>query len=561
MKTTKPIRFILYARKSTESEDRQILSIESQIDELVRVAKAEKLQIVRTLQESRSAKTLDRPVFAQMLEMIKRGEADGILCWKLDRLARNMVDGGQVINMLQMNVIRHVRTYERSYYPADNVLLLSVEFGMANQFSRDLAVNVTRGMKKKAEMGWYPSRPPLGYLNSKSSTRGSNTIYKDPERYDLVRKVWDLALAGLHSPKHIRRIATDEWGLRMRNGKRMSIGNIYVLLTNPFYYGTFNWPRGSDNWYDGKHEPMITQNEFDKVQVILGNKGKPRVRTHSFPFVGTMKCGECGMAVTAEEKRKVQKNGNIHEYIYYHCTKQSKTPCGQGSIEQKVLIEQVDTELASLEIPESFHLWATKWVKKEVEKESGTHGLIIESQRAEYDKICKKIEGLIDMRAGGEITETEFRSKKDAATKEKERLSELLGDADTRFNAWADNMETALSFVAQAREKFSKGSINERRSIFFALGSNLLLKDRKVIFDEAGSYLPMKKIALEIKKLGKRLEPQEKVAKQGRIEQLYERSSVVCALLDDIRTRFSMVSPFVLMPIKPQKEAPNNDKY
>ncbi len=158
------------------------------------------------------------------------------------------------------------------------------------------------------------------------------------------------------------------------------------------------------------------------------------------------------------------------------------------------------------------------------------------------------------MRAGGEITETEFRSKKDAATKEKERLSELLGDADTRFNAWADNMETALSFVAQAREKFSKGSINERRSIFFALGSNLLLKDRKVIFDEAGSYLPMKK-------LGKRLEPQEKVAKQGRIEQLYERSSVVCALLDDIRTRFSMVSPFVLMPIKPQKEAPNNDKY
>jgi site-specific DNA recombinase len=133
------MRYILYCRKSTDTEDKQVLSLESQENEMVALAKANNLNIVATLRESQSAKELGRPIFRQMIEMIRKGKADGIICWKLDRLARNMVEGGEVMDMLQRSILKEIRTYESVHVPTENVLLLAVHFGMANQYSRDLS--------------------------------------------------------------------------------------------------------------------------------------------------------------------------------------------------------------------------------------------------------------------------------------------------------------------------------------------------------------------------------------------------------------------------------------
>ena len=530
MKKDRPITYFIYARRSSESEDRQVLSIESQIGELRKVAKQEGFKIARVFEESRSAKSLGRPVFAEMLDLIQNGKADGILCWKLDRLARNMVDGGGVINMLQMGAIRHIRTYERSYYPNDNVLLMAVEFGMANQYSRDLAANVTRGLRKKAELGWYPVQPPLGYLNSKTNQKGNNVVYEDPERFDLVRKMWDMMLTGAYSPKRILEIATDEWGLRSRRGLKICDSNIYAMFNNPFYYGRFNFPRTSDIWYQGRHRPMISEDEFNRVQVLLGRKSAPRPRKNTFAFVGVMRCGRCGMAITAERKQKRQKNGNVHQYTYYHCTKHSNKPCDQGSVEEKDLIKQIDAELAKLEIPESFHKWGLKWIKKEVEKEQGVRVTATASQRGAYDLILKKIERLIDMRADQELTESEFKTRKAAAMKEKERLSGILSDSDRRVDDWANNMESMLAFVATAREKFASGTAEKRREIFLSIGSNLTLLGGKVLFDEAKSNLPMKKLASVVQGIHNPLEPAKNANLHGRMDDLYDSIPLVSAL-------------------------------
>ena len=279
------------------------------------------------MQECRSAKQLGRPVFAEMIDRIGRGEASGILCWKLDRLARNFIDGGQVIEMIQRGVVQHIRSFERSYYPEDNVLLMAVELGMANQFSRDLAVNVKRGLRAKAQMGWYPVQPPLGYINSKTNEKGSNTILVDPERFPLVRKLWDMMLTGGYTPPALWRIANDEMNLHTRRGMKLARSNMYVLFTNPFYYGSYEWPRGSGNWYQGKHDAMITPDEYDKVQMLLGMRGRPRPKSHVFAFVGTMKCGECGLSITAKSRTKVQKNGNVHHYTAKVCLGTASHPC------------------------------------------------------------------------------------------------------------------------------------------------------------------------------------------------------------------------------------------
>jgi len=185
-------RYILYCRKSSESEDRQVLSIESQINELKRLAERLNLQVVVVLSESKSAKQPGRPIFDEVIKSIYQGKADGIICWKLDRLARNPIDGGRIIWMLQQGIIKHIQTFDREYYPEDNVLMMNMEFGMANQFVLDLSKNVKRGLKAKAEKGWLPSAPPLGYLNDRTITRGRSEIIKDPERFNIVKKMWNL---------------------------------------------------------------------------------------------------------------------------------------------------------------------------------------------------------------------------------------------------------------------------------------------------------------------------------------------------------------------------------
>ena len=208
------LKYFLYARKSSEGEDQQVASIDSQIKELQALATRDHLEVVAVLAEAQSAKAPGRPVFNQMLARIGRGEAAGILCWKLDRLARNPVDGGNVSWMLQQGLLQRIQTHERAYCPADNVLMMSVEFGMANQYVRDLSHNVRRGLQAKVEQGWYPGVAKPGYLNAIDRPKGARTTPKDPLRFPLLQRAFQLVLSGLYTPPQVLEQLNQEWGYR-----------------------------------------------------------------------------------------------------------------------------------------------------------------------------------------------------------------------------------------------------------------------------------------------------------------------------------------------------------
>src|SRR5882724_3206169 len=353
------LRYFIYCRKSTEAEDRQVLSIESQTRELELLAAKLNFPIAEILTESMSAKAPGRPVFNEMMQRLYRGEAVGIICWKLDRLARNSVDGGSIIWAIKQHGIK-VKTLAQSYAREDdNIILMYIEFGMAQKYVDDLSKNVKRGLKTKIENGWYPGVAPAGYLNHTDKLTGQNTLIKDPERFPLIRQMWDLMLTGLHTPPRIREMANHQWGYRTRStrkmgGKPLCRSGIYHIFTKPFYFGRYEYPEGSGLWDDGKHEPMITEAEYDKVQALLGRKGNPRPKTHfDFAFTGLMRCGSCGSMVTAEEKHQVI-CGNCRfkfahrsrhscpkcqtpiaemvrpvllQYTYYHCSRSQNPRC------------------------------------------------------------------------------------------------------------------------------------------------------------------------------------------------------------------------------------------
>lgn len=523
------IKYFIYCRKSTEDDDRQVLSLDSQEKELKEVAARLSLKVVKTLRESKSAKSPGREIFNDMVARIGRGEADGILCWKLDRLARNPVDEGTVKWLLQSNIVKHIRTHERDFYPDDNVLLTSFEFGMATQFVRDLSKNVKRGLKAKLQMGWYPSRAPLGYLNSeRSEDKGRNWILKDEARFDMVKQMWQMMLTGNYTPPQILKIANEEWKLKTRPTKKytglkpLSRSAIYNIFTNPFYYGFFEYGN-PPQLYKGNHEPMITEQEFDQVQKLLGRKGRPRAQTRRFAFTGLMRCSNCGAMITAEEKTKRYKNGTSTIYVYYRCTKHKDENCPEKAIELAKLSEQIDEAIGQFTISERFKDWAIQYLHELRKTEAQNHEVVLENKQQMLAHVAKRLDALFikftspENNGGKLISDEEYQSHKTGLLKERMDIEGDLKAQGRAVEDWLELSERTFNFARYARVWFTKGDMDTKRAIFACLGSHLYLGDKKVaitlqpVFKSVFEKLP----AVE-KELAEVRTP-EKVGDTGRI--------------------------------------------
>jgi hypothetical protein len=261
-----------------------------------------------------------------------------------------------------------------------------------------------------------------------------------------------------------------------------------------------------------------------------------------FDFVGMMRCAECSAAITAELKFKHQQNGNVHRYVYYHCTKRIDKKCSQGSIEEAELKKQIIAEIDSLEIPPEFHSFAMKWFRAENKKESGSRNAIVEAQQKAYKACLTKIDGLTDMRAGGEIGPDEYAKKKTQLLAEKERLSESFSDTDQRVDQWLKTADEMFTFIEEAKWKFTNKDLEVRRKILAALGSNLLIKDKKLSIDTEKCLFPIKKVSKEVRAIIAPLEPLNTVEKQGRFEQKCSESPTLLRDLDSVRTSLMQIS-------------------
>ena len=513
--------YFIYCRKSSEAEDRQVLSIESQTRELEQLAAKLNFPIVEILNESKSAKDPGRPVFNAMMRRLYRGEASGIICWKLDRLARNPVDGGSIIWAIKQHGIK-VMTPAQSYAREDdNVILMYIEFGMAQKYVDDLSKNVKRGLKTKIENGWYPGIAPMGYLNHTDKMTGENTLIKDVERFPLIRQMWDLMLSGLYTPPKILEIANTEWGLRTRamrrNGDKPLVRSaIYKIFTKPFYYGWFEYPKGSGQWYQGKHEPMITEEEYDRVQALLGRNGNPRQQSHpEFAFTGLIRCGDCGRAVTAEEKhqvmcsnckfkfayrkqdtcprcetpiKKMVKPLFLH-YTYYHCSKSGRPVCSQKCVTGLELEKQINEHLARISISQRFKDWAIKYLHELHAKESAMQITIIKTQQKAYQECLARIDNLLNLKTspgnndGSLLSDSEYAQRRGNLLKEKAALGELLNDTGHRVEQQLKLAEQTFQFACIVQERFAKGDPEIKKEILAAVGSNLMLKDKTLLIE------------------------------------------------------------------------------
>jgi len=517
------MRYFIYCRKSSEAEDRQVLSIESQLSELRRTFDAQSgIEIVDTIEESFSAKAPGRRLFNEMLSRVERGEADGIIAWHPDRLARNSVDGGRIIYLLDRMVLKDMKfaTFSFENNPQGK-FMLSIIFGYSKYYVDSLSENVKRGNRAKAERGWRPNHAPLGYRND----RTTSTIIKDPDRFALVRRMFDLMLTGAYSPRRICEMARYEWGFRTPQRKRvgakpLALSAVYKILSNPFYAGVLVW---AGKVYEGAHEPVVTIDEFERVQALLHRQGKAKPHKRCFPFTGLIRCGECGLLVTAEDRT----NRYGYRYIYYHCSKRKiGERCTQRHIRAEMLERQIEEWLRTLSIPERLAAWAQRhW-----QLNAQSRREIIAAQKLALDQAVeansRSLSTLTSLRVRDIITDVEFLAERRKLELEGLRLKQEVQRA-SEVSISFEPATALVSFNNRAVLWLHRGDCRTKRAIIECVGSNLTLKD--------------KKLSIEAKR------PFTSIATARDFPQL-------CAAVEDIRTLYEQKDPELLKTLERIKE-------
>lgn len=545
-------KFIIYARKSSEVDDKQVQSIDDQLNYCKKRLESLEGKSINTFMEEKSAKKpWIRSAFYEMLELIEKTDGVSIVCWKLDRLSRNPVDSGTIQYALQTGKITSIITSDRIYQKEDAGLMFSVETGMGNQFIIDLSKNTKRGMQWKADRGglWWPA--PHGYLNDILN----KSVIIDEDRFSLVRRMWDLLIKDGYSLSRIADIANNEWWFRTvlkkrRWGKPIGSSSLYNIFTNPFYAGMIRFKGKMMPW---AHPAMVTIEEYQEAQRILGkNLTAERPSVTEFSFTGWINCACCGCKVTAENKVKTTKTGKQHSYIYYHCTHKKDTrekKCTQRqNINEKVLDAQIVEILSTIEIYPEFVDWAKGVIKRLHCDESKKQEEILRSLDNRIADGKRKLSNLLSYLMNETISEDEYKIEKAKTEKEVEALEIKRLALNRGSTNWITVMEKTLDFVQTARTKFLLGDIQTKKTIFRALGSNLSMMDGKLSLELNSWFQPFTKMKASPESALSRLEPRKKSISMRNTHAFDDWFTVWLPILEEVRDNILKYEGLINIP-------------
>jgi len=435
------IKYIAYCRKSTDEKDKQVLSIETQIAELKEFAKRDNLTVSEFITEAKTAKVPGRVQFEIVLKKIEKGEANGILSWHPDRLARNSIDGGKIIYLLDTGKLLDLK-FPSFWFEStpQGKFMLSIAFGQSKYYVDNLSENVKRGNRQKLRNGVWPSKAPYGYINN-PKTRG---IDIDEEKSKIVKKAFQLFTEGGKSFVEISRFL-HKFGIKKLDGEPVKVDQVKNMLLNRFYLGVLKY---AGEYYQGSHKTFISKKLFDEVQKQIEKIERPRNKGHNFAFSGLAKCGECNAAITAETHTKIypKTRGEV-QYIYYRCTKKLK-PCNQKYINEPELEGQLMQIVRDCGLHEDWEPNFKKWIVEAEEKDKLTAEIETKQLNEQVQETEIKLNRLLDGYLDQVIEPEIYKQKKNELFEEKLKLEEKKSQIEKNGNSWLTCYDSPrLSFL------------------------------------------------------------------------------------------------------------------
>ena len=462
----------LYARKSSEDDDRQVMSIEAQLFELREFARKENLEILAEFQESKSAKTPGREMFGKMMEQVERSEGVGILAWHPDRLARNSMDGGRVIYGVDQKKVVSLRFPTFWFEPTpQGLFMLQVAFGQSKYYSDNLSENIKRGVRQKLRRGEWLNLAPLGYVNNPRL----RNIEPDGVKAEIIKRAFEEYAKGTHTYISLAQFLAD-LGLTSKRGTPLAKVSIKKLLTNRAYLGFI---KHGDEWFDGNFEPIISPQLFEAVQAVLKDKERPRKRkiTHDFPFVGIFRCSECGSMISAQWTT----NRHGTKYKYYRCSKK-RGRCSQSYLREEDLVQQLQARLQTISLCDRYTDWMLDKVK-EWEREG------MSASQSEVQHLSQKIKAgekrmdkLVGAYLDGDVPKEIYLKKKDAIMRSLAALREKEKDTARGRNDWVEPLREWILDTKQAAFLSSSSDFHEIASFVKKVGTNPTVRDKSARF-------------------------------------------------------------------------------
>jgi site-specific DNA recombinase len=471
------VKYFMYPRKSTDDKKHQVLSLPGQISELTSMAKREQCFIYETIEESMTAKKPGRPRFNEMLDRIDRGEANGILCWKIDRLYRNPVDEGRVRWMLQQGVIASIRTPTREYRPQDAGLLMAVESGMAVEHILSMATALKRTFDEKLRRGQWPGVKVVGFMFD----HASKNITPDPKNAPTIRALFEefetgrlgLQAAGMW---------LSERGIKTRKGNPLSKSHVHGILTDSLYMGIMKW---KGKTYEGKYTPVVSAEIFERVQKAIKVKSKPRkVRNgHNFPFCGIFRCS-CGAMMTAQWAK-----GHGGLYRYYRCSRKANQPCTEPYVREEHLASQALEKLRPFAISEQEAVELHCAIDAEAEKGEGTFKDAIAKTDEALEPLEEQLRNLTRLLLKGIVDEDTYLQSKEQLLTEKTRLKqERLRLCKSRELRWVEPGRKLVNDLQTLGKTETEPDFAEFAPLVQRIGTNHLISRKNVTFSFSEDY-------------------------------------------------------------------------
>ena len=467
---------VVYARVSSEEQEKEGFSIPAQTKLLKDYAVREGIEVVKDYVDVETAKVPGRPGFNEMIDFFGKQSkivdpqqrCQVLLVEKTDRLYRNLKDYVTVDELdIEIHFVKEGAILSPESHSSEKFMHL-IKVGMAKAYVENLGEEIKKGMHEKAAQGLWPCQAPVGYRNV-TLVNGKKGIEPDPVAAPIVTKMFQWYATGKYSLAEIARMAAD---VGLKFGRRNNLAaTVHILLKNPIYYGDF---RFVGKIYRGIHTPLVTKELWDRVQELRKNRGnrKPRRAKHNFAFSNLIQCGHCGCALVGELKKQ--------KYIYYHCTGY-KGKCHEPYVREEVLEDQFTEVLQSLQFDDETLELVSFALRESHTDEKRFHEDAIQRLQTEYSRLQNRIDQMYIDKLDGRVDAEFFDQKSAEWRQEQAGVRQTLEQHENANQSYLEEGVTILELADRAADLFEKQVASEKRRLLDFVVSNCRWADGELM--------------------------------------------------------------------------------